>query len=617
MSNELVYRGDTTATTVKATIRNSSRQYWNTNTTTAPAFETLDPTHWYSATATEHNYCIALVESPANSYLYVGNYPSMAAGWYYVDIYAGITIGSALIGTQYGYWDGTNYCLDAANVMQIIGHTLTEVGGAGRLAAAISTFGNVESPVFTAASINQTGDAFSRLGATPPTTAQIATAIWHDLVAGTDFDNPLSIGVLINSMAKALGLSTTVAGTKAAGADGGIPLLDSDLRIDTNANILTILGETPSGLITGKIQAVITPDFTDADRTKLERLDTDYTNARAVQLDYLDAAITTRHPSGNIPTKEEIATQVELQIISETDSNLVLKAITDKISSVNPSLSGITLSAIASQVRTELATELSRIDDTITSRHPSGYAVAKSPATIDFDTDVYNYPTDFAANNLPIDYQRSGLVSLNPDQHVIVDSGIITTLMNMPNDIATETRLDIVYNNLSGQYQQISTSYTNERAIKLDYLDTYISSRHPSGLSITANNLPDDYQRSGLVSLNSDQHVIADNVVVNTLENIPNDIATITSLNILYNNLSGQYEQINTWYSDIPTSLQVSDYVRSGLSTELGRLDVNISTRLATMDYISPTGIDLGVLESNTGAIKLVTDKLDSMIENV
>jgi len=51
------------------------------------------------------------------------------------------------------------------------------------------------------------------------------------------------------------------------------------------------------------------------------------------------------------------------------------------------------LTAIASQVRTELATELARIDATISSRHAAGAAVAKSPATLDWSADVSNKPT--------------------------------------------------------------------------------------------------------------------------------------------------------------------------------------------------------------------------------
>lgn len=51
-----------------------------------------------------------------------------------------------------------------------------------------------------------------------------------------------------------------------------------------------------------------------------------------------------------------VANEVEAQIIDETDSEKVLTAITDKIASVNPSLSGLTLAAIASAVRDVLNT---------------------------------------------------------------------------------------------------------------------------------------------------------------------------------------------------------------------------------------------------------------------
>lgn len=49
-------------------------------------------------------------------------------------------------------------------------------------------------------------------------------------------------------------------------------------------------------------------------------------------------------------------------------------------------------STVASQVRTELTTELARIDAAVTTRHASGAAVAKSPATLDWAADVSNKP---------------------------------------------------------------------------------------------------------------------------------------------------------------------------------------------------------------------------------
>lgn len=90
-------------------------------------------------------------------------------------------------------------------------------------------------------------------------------------------------------------------------------------------------------------------------------------------LDKLNVVLSTRAIAGDAMTltsgeRTAIANEVEAQIIDDTDSEKVLTAITDKIASVNPSLGGLTLAAIASQVRTELSVELARIDAAISSR---------------------------------------------------------------------------------------------------------------------------------------------------------------------------------------------------------------------------------------------------------
>lgn len=62
-----------------------------------------------------------------------------------------------------------------ADLVSAHGSGLTEVGGHGRLAAALSTFGDVATPVLTAACLNQTGDSFLRLG------APADTSVSHDI----------------------------------------------------------------------------------------------------------------------------------------------------------------------------------------------------------------------------------------------------------------------------------------------------------------------------------------------------------------------------------------------------------------------------------------------------
>lgn len=66
-------------------------------------------------------------------------------------------------------------------------------------------------------------------------------------------------------------------------------------------------------------------------------------------------------------TPTDIATQVETAIITEGDGQAVLQAIADKIGNEN-----LSAAAVASAVRTNLAVELARIDQPISSRATPG-----------------------------------------------------------------------------------------------------------------------------------------------------------------------------------------------------------------------------------------------------
>jgi hypothetical protein len=108
-----------------------------------------------------------------------------------------------------------------------------------------------------------------------------------------------------------------------------------------------------------------------------------------------------------------IANEIEAQIILDTDSERVLTAITDKIASVNPSLSGLTLAAIAAQVRTELADELARIDAAITSRLASaGYTAPDNLVIAAIASSVSGIPTTpLLSNDVRLDYLDASVSS--------------------------------------------------------------------------------------------------------------------------------------------------------------------------------------------------------------
>ncbi len=129
-----------------------------------------------------------------------------------------------------------------------------------------------------------------------------------------------------------------------------------------------------------------------ADLPSLATLEGRFTALRAGYLDNL--ATPPAQPGAAMALtpaeRTAVANEVETQIIDETDSEKVLAAIVAKIAAANPSLEGLTLGAIAIQVRAELAVELARIDAAITTRMagiayvaPDNQAVAAVKAQTD------------------------------------------------------------------------------------------------------------------------------------------------------------------------------------------------------------------------------------------
>lgn len=124
MANEVYLRHTATGVNLYFTIRNVSRQMWNTAGT--PNFETLAVANW-------GDYDVVLTESPASSYFYHGTFPAisgnMVAGWYFVEVFlragGSPAISDSLIASYFGYWDGTTFKFWSDDVIQIGGTTQT------------------------------------------------------------------------------------------------------------------------------------------------------------------------------------------------------------------------------------------------------------------------------------------------------------------------------------------------------------------------------------------------------------------------------------------------------------------------------------------------------------
>jgi hypothetical protein len=116
-----------------------------------------------------------------------------------------------------------------------------------------------------------------------------------------------------------------------------------------------------------------------------------------------------------------IANEVESQIINDTDSERVLQAIVDKIASANPSLEDLTLLSIASAVRSELTTELSRIDQAISTRL----------AALDYVAPPIDYAKETTLDNLVL------TVNASQNDLVLINKWILNRLDKQDNSDGT------------------------------------------------------------------------------------------------------------------------------------------------------------------------------------
>lgn len=200
-------------------------------------------------------------------------------------------------------------------------------------------------------------DANALTGGGGASAADVADAVWDEAMAGH-----VGVGTAGKAVADALeDTSTTIPNT----------LVDIENKIDVIATDTTT--EIPAS-ITALDSKIDTID---------NYIDTEVAAIKA-KTDNLPASPAAVGSAMTLTSGERtaIANEVEAQIINEADAERVLTAITDKIASVNPSLDDLTLAGIASAVRTELATELSRIDAAISSRLSSAGYTAPDNASI-------------------------------------------------------------------------------------------------------------------------------------------------------------------------------------------------------------------------------------------
>ncbi|HEX8309932.1 MAG TPA: hypothetical protein VF614_01365 [Chthoniobacteraceae bacterium] len=182
-----------------------------------------------------------------------------------------------------------------------------------------------------------------------------------------------------------IGTSTFAGGAVASvAADVGITQAGADKVWSTSARSLTTFGTLVSDIwgATGRTLTAI------SDSTGVGTLLTRLSALRAGYLDKLNVAgaLAQAGDAMALTPAERTATanEVEAQIIDDTDPEKVLQAITDKIASVNPSLGGLTLGAIASAVWANNTRSLSEFGFSVTvatNNDKTGYALAVAAPT--------------------------------------------------------------------------------------------------------------------------------------------------------------------------------------------------------------------------------------------
>ncbi len=255
-----------------------------------------------------------LIDLSADAFYAVGND-------YSVVITAGTVNSVSVVGTVLAHFSIENR-FNEVDLVKILGTALTETG-AGYLAAALKKFLDVATPVFTAASVNQGADNNVILA----NASKGLVKVYDDMAKDSTVSKP--------------GTAQTITANQAV-------------------NVAQWGG-----------QNIATPAINGEPVVTLASTQAAYAPAKAGdKMDLIDAP--------NATALLAIANKVEAEIIDETDSEKVLKAITDKIAAVNPDLSGLTLLAIASAVRTNLAAELANIDAKISTRSSHSAADVKT-----------------------------------------------------------------------------------------------------------------------------------------------------------------------------------------------------------------------------------------------
>jgi hypothetical protein len=335
------------------------------------------------------------------------------------------------------HWGGTAVASAAvrATLEQVLGTAITE-GAAGRLAAALTAFLNVAAPVLTVASVNQTGDSFARIGANGASLSAIPDeAGVTTLLSRVGTPSNLGGGATVAANLSDIEAQTDDIGTAGAGLTA----------IPDSAGVTTLLSRIPSALFSGI--------------TSLAQW----------------LGLIAGKQVGDATARTEIrATGAGSGTFDETTESL--EAIRDRgdaawVTGTTPP----TAAAIASQVRTELATELARIDVAVSTR---------------LSTAGYTVPLDAAGTRSAL-----GMASANMDtQLAALDTLIDTAIANIAalNNISTSDVLTQVNSALNTAISELTGVPSATPTLRTALMFLYMALRNRTTTTATEQTVQND-----------------------------------------------------------------------------------------------------------------------------
>ena len=392
--------------------------------------------------------------STAGTYRKAGGVVAPLAGGYIVWGTAGTDYAEATVDSA------------AVNVTTVKDAALTE-SAAGRLAAALSKLLDVETPVLTAASVNQSGDAYARLGAPAGASVSADVAAVKAETAAIVDDTGAS-GVVVASGSKT-GYSlaadqavnaTKIGGTTQTGRDLGASVLISSgtgtgqLDVTSGvikANLAQILG-TALTETAGQIAAAFKQFFNVASPTGTMKAITNVVTT--TNLTNLPAAAATAAELAKVPKSDGTASwnatalaainaEVDTALNTAIPGSPTADSINERIAAIDAYGTPPTVAAIRAEMDSN-STKLANLDATVSSRlatagytaplDAAGVRTAVGLATANLDTQLAALPTDADVQTAA----AAALTAYDPPTKAELDSAVAP--------LATAAALDAVDN---------------------------------------------------------------------------------------------------------------------------------------------------------------------------